>query len=377
MNLIEIPSAKWRYESSNLDPNRIRLEWIRIQNYKGIKDLTVNFPIPPLESDPDTFMLASGNGGGKTAVLECCALLMLADQSAEINLELIEERSLRYEQLERLNRYLATLFHFGAKEINITGAVKIHDRIVERSVTLINSDSGPRLIFNRSKSLKKKISSDRFLYPSHHPSLPSIFGLAQPSGGRTDFLHFNSYRRVVEDNPNLGDLVKSRPDRDDPRVSDNYFKRALLQLQMGVSGVFGEASPVTKESYGKQLEIVNQLLRVVAEVNLAPPKPGDDNQIAFQVKPVNTSDSDLSFSFDRLSSGQKEIVSTLFYIYINTINSPKIVLIDEPELHLNAEWHRPFMNWLTKNLPLNQYIFATHSLFFCEYVLDQQIIILK
>ena len=84
-----------------------------------------------------------------------------------------------------------------------------------------------------------------------------------------------------------------------------------------------------------------------------------------------------SIHFDGLSSGQKEIVSTLFYIYINTVNSPKVVLIDEPELHLNPEWHRPFMNWITKNLPLNQYIFATHSISFCEYVLDQQIIILK
>ena len=297
MNLIETPSTKRLQEVTNLDPNRVRIERIRIQNYKGIKDLTVEFPIPPLESDPDTFILSSGNGGGKTAVLECCALLMLADNREEDDSEKPEERWLRYKRTSQLNRYLATFFHFGAKEINITGVVKIHDRLEERSVKISNSDSEPEMVFNKGSSARKKKSANRGVYAPRYITLLSIFGLAQPSGLREDFIHFNSYRRVVEDNPDLGALVRRRPDRDDPRVPDHSFKRALLQLQMRVSGVFGEASPETKESYSKQLEIINQLLQVVAGVNLAPPRPGEDNLIAIQVKPVNTSDSDLVYSF--------------------------------------------------------------------------------
>jgi predicted ATP-dependent endonuclease of OLD family len=36
-------------------------------------------------------------------------------------------------------------------------------------------------------------------------------------------------------------------------------------------------------------------------------------------------------------------------------------LIDEPELHLNAEWHGDFVRQLHKLAPQNQYILATHS----------------
>ena len=38
-----------------------------------------------------------------------------------------------------------------------------------------------------------------------------------------------------------------------------------------------------------------------------------------------------------------------------------MVFIDEPELHLNAQWHRGFVKNLIGLAPQNQYIIATHS----------------
>ena len=77
-----------------------------------------------------------------------------------------------------------------------------------------------------------------------------------------------------------------------------------------------------------------------------------------RVKPINGRD---SFSFDGLSSGQKEMIATLFLIWKNTKDQPSIVLIDEPELHLNAEWHGDFVRQLYQLAPYNQYVLATHS----------------
>ena len=37
------------------------------------------------------------------------------------------------------------------------------------------------------------------------------------------------------------------------------------------------------------------------------------------------------------------------------------MLIDEQELHLNAQWHRSFVKNLVSLAPQNQYIMATHS----------------
>jgi predicted ATPase len=65
--------------------------------------------------------------------------------------------------------------------------------------------------------------------------------------------------------------------------------------------------------------------------------------------------------FDALSSGQKEIISTLFLIWQATRDCPSVVLIDEPELHLHQEWHDDFMRALFELAPHNQYIIATHS----------------
>lgn len=51
----------------------------------------------------------------------------------------------------------------------------------------------------------------------------------------------------------------------------------------------------------------------------------------------------------------------LFLIWSHTLKNPSVVFIDEPELHLNAEWHKPFIYELTRLAPWNQYILATHS----------------
>lgn len=68
-----------------------------------------------------------------------------------------------------------------------------------------------------------------------------------------------------------------------------------------------------------------------------------------------------SHDFDGLSSGQKEIISTLYLIWRHTRDNPSVVLIDEPELHLNAEWRVDYLRTLHRMAPRNQYILATHS----------------
>lgn len=88
-------------------------------------------------------------------------------------------------------------------------------------------------------------------------------------------------------------------------------------------------------------------------------RPLSDGSLELRVRPVD--DPSASFSFDGLSSGQKEIISTLFLIWHATREAPGVVLIDEPELHLNAEWQRAFIQTLRLLNPRNQYIMATHS----------------
>src|SRR5258708_2053513 len=106
------------------------------------------------------------------------------------------------------------------------------------------------------------------------------------------------------------------------------------------------------------IETANLLMKRYAGGTTTALRPSADNTVEFWIEPTSGGP---SFAFDGLSSGQKEIISTLFLIWRHTKRTPGIVLIDEPELHLNAEWHRSFVDSLQKLAPKNQYIIATHS----------------
>lgn len=55
----------------------VKISNISIRNYKGIDALDMDFPIPRMRDEPDIVM-GSRNGLGKTSLIECCSLLLLA-----------------------------------------------------------------------------------------------------------------------------------------------------------------------------------------------------------------------------------------------------------------------------------------------------------
>ena len=67
-------------------------------------------------------------------------------------------------------------------------------------------------------------------------------------------------------------------------------------------------------------------------------------------------------SIDELSTGEKELLSKIFYLYISDIKD-SIILIDEPEISLHPSWQNKivkiYKNFAKQNN--NQIIIATHS----------------
>jgi predicted ATPase len=131
----------------------------------------------------------------------------------------------------------------------------------------------------------------------------------------------------------------------------------MLRAMMSQANLFEN----TDGSEGtRRLAKLNELVRRYAGGSIEKLRPSGDNTIDLRIIPTGAKTQD-SFTFDGLSSGQKEIISTLFLIWRYTLDKPGIVLIDEPELHLNAEWHSDFIHQLHALAPWNQYIVATHS----------------
>jgi len=167
-------------------------------------------------------------------------------------------------------------------------------------------------------------------------------------------LYFNGYRKTSVTNPTIGMITSDHGSNSDIN-SISMFKIEILRALMARASLF---DGLQEDQAHETLEKLNQMLRQYTDTEIGKLRPLGNNTVDIQI--VRTSDNQ-SFSFDGLSSGQKEIISTLFLIWKYTRYRPSIVLIDEPELHLNAEWHRSFIYQLHRLAPQNQYIIATHS----------------
>lgn len=333
---------------------RIRLQYLALENFKAFDKLEIDFPPPRMKNDPDVFVMGSKNGQGKTSLLEACCILLLAGMTDH------EEFSLNV----ALKGYTDTPFdtadllvHAGANEAKIKGSFVLGDKAANISLTLDRSGTvsieGKRLAFQ--EYLRKpfnNVASTRDL----------AFLLAGQSGDpllSPPLLYFHSYRKVQEGSPELGMMIDTdRPRRYRSRPGldvTSTFKLDVLRSLMSKGGLFenlddSEANIV--------LNKLNDLMRQYAGGYIEKLRPSLDNTIEFRVTPNNGGP---SFTFDGLSSGQKEIISTLFLIWRYTQNQSGIVMIDEPELHLNPEWHRSFIRNLSTLSPNNQYLIATHS----------------
>jgi predicted ATPase len=338
-------------------PPGIRLGRLVIENYKRLDHLEIDFPLPRMAGDLDIFVLGSRNGGGKTSVLECCSLLMLAGAVGEI-------KPRRYPESESLIGLLSLLVKAGRAKAVLKGDFQQGKNpcTVRVSIEEKGFDS-PKVT---GDCFPAETGSPQLRLATLEDALNSILALSSEPLIRPPLLHFNSYRKVQESNPELGMLAETYAQSPAYRVVRRLgaarmftpvsaFKLEILRSLMGQASLFEGLDEQESET---TLGTLNSLIDRYCGGRIEKLRPLPDNRVDIRIRPHN---SDTSFSFDGLSSGQKEMIATLFLIWRNTAKAPGIVLIDEPELHLNAEWHGDFVEQLRRLAPDNQYILATHS----------------
>lgn len=330
----------------------IKIRRIRIVDYKGIDELEIEFAEPKMVGDPDVTIMGSRNGLGKTSVLECCALLFIG-------------LSLRVHEIDlRYRRYLPVdlpemIIRAGASTARLEGEIVVGTKMFALSMEIdrsgkVNVDSKPKNLLHDEEPDSQERTGLIQLFVS------VLSGMNQNPLLSENVLYFHSYRKVQEGNPEIGSMV----DEDNVRrrirpaiyeIPMSTFKSHILRSMMGRANLFEELDDSQSEDV---LAKLNELVKPYAGGRIEKLRAFSDNTVDFRIQPV---DGGPSFPFDGLSSGQKEIIATLFLIWNQTRNKPGVVLIDEPELHLNPEWHRDFVRQLGKIAPDNQYIIATHS----------------
>ncbi|ARN57136.1 AAA family ATPase [Sedimentisphaera salicampi] len=332
----------------------IKIRKISISNYKGIKELDLDFPKPRMETDPDIMVLGSENGIGKTSIIECCSLLLNSLMVKTGEYPLINRRgTLNIPDL---------LIRAGEDKLEIKGTVVYRNKNISLNLTI--KRNGSLKVENNSKPWREteKDETDSITYGI----LRDICGISVNPVLENLYLLFHSYRKVQEGNPELGMMIDDTENITTKYISARYrhryempmsaFKIAVLKSMMSNANLFetnGNNNPKTNT-----IHKLNFLVKQYADGMIDKLRPEPDNTIDVRIK---HSEQKETYSFDGLSSGQKEIISTLFLIWQNTIEREKVVFIDEPELHLNAQWHRNFINSLIELAPNNQYIIATHS----------------
>ena len=322
---------------------------ISLKHYKGIDEVELELPAPQMADDPDVFVIGSENGLGKTSILECCSLLLAALTTTKKQFPIA-----RFSPFDIPDMMIRA----GSRRFDIEACLSLGKSTYEVSLS-VGGDGLGQLAGDDIDRLRQA-----FDHTEKDDALESlvntILGFDADPVVTEPFLLFHSYRRVREGNPELGMVAEDRSlpaylFRRRPDYPPSHFKMTILRALMQRADLFELSESREPDTAIDQL---NELLEYYAGGKISKLRPGADNTVDFRIQPDDGGD---SFTFDGLSSGQKEIISTLFMIWYHTRERPRVVLIDEPELHLNAQWHRSFVNKLFELAPRNQYIIATHS----------------
>jgi len=355
----------------NNKKNTVKLRRLKITNFKAIDELEIDFPEPDMEGEPDITVIGSKNGVGKTSVLEACSLLRVFAGIGKKNIKKIDIlRTLNINSFQKSIRV-------GTKCCTIEGRFQINRASQEVSLEIWKD--GKILLKNDLKEHKgSRLDLANFADKDAKKLFDSLSGHSLDPLLLPGFLYFPSYRKTEEINPDMETLLGDKDYREERLFSTRLrkmrtasaFKLEVIRAMMGQANLF---AGVDSENSQDVLSKLNEFVEEYAGGKIEKLNPAR-NEYELEISPSGGGN---SYSFDGLSSGQKEMISTLFLIWRYYNEAPGIVLIDEPELHLNAEWHRTFINSIVKMAPDNQYIIATHSKTVAASVDSERLVIIE
>jgi predicted ATPase len=290
------------------DPPPIALTSLSMRDFRGIEDLKLDFRGP--DGLPNRLVVLAGpNGSGKTTVLE------------------------------------AALIAAGGSKLAVG----------PRGKRAVRKGAGQYEIRAGLRTNKQLFSSDRELVDTSHTSPP------QPDPG-LPIWYFSSWRA-----PNLVGAVNvtvGRPGRRPAKTDPNRLLNVKQQLANAAAAEsFSGGRPPAKRGYSRWIDRINSGWskfypgrgETFAVGLVDADEPGAGAFEVFYNRPGAP-----QLSVDDLSAGQLELFLFLAALVLND-DREGIVFIDEPELHMDPQWHAPIVRALMGLQSKAQFVVATHS----------------
>ncbi|MBK8130851.1 MAG: hypothetical protein IPK53_18735 [bacterium] len=241
---------------------------------------------------------------GKTTLLESIALPIVWG-----SLEASGSKGLS----ERVGPFVDLLLRTGEEHGSINANYQVGIEQVPFSLTLfergrLEGKGSVRKFLGHDVSLRE---TELLLERSGSGIWAELFGVKNDPLLLPFLLYFHSLRRVQHGNPELGMMIEGRrrvppfrrPDLERSSTL-NAFKISVLRALMAKSELFER---MYSEHSEESLIRLNELVERYVGGKLEKVRPSGDNTIDIRVSRKDGS----SISFDSLSSGQKEIISTL------------------------------------------------------------------
>lgn len=270
---------------------------ITIKDFRGIDELTLSF-VEPHDYPTQVVVLGGPNGSGKTSVLEACLL------------------AVGHEKLLR-GKCGSQAIRIGADNYHIDATIQVQNNKYSASID--------------SRKPGREIVPCVYYSSWRAPSLPGPVGITVGKKGKRP--------GKTEENRFLN--IKQ------------YFANA------GAQASFPTTPPPFVQQYQAAIEDLNRAWRMFYPDQSITVQPlTEELGEGFDMCVVRPGVPRLSV--DYLSSGQLELLAFIGGLIID--KSPQgIMVIDEPELHLDPQWHRQVLKVLQFLKPEWQIIVATHS----------------
>lgn len=330
--------------------NSTKVKSINISNFKGIKDLELDFTYQNSDRLLDNIVIYGINGVGKSTILEAIYICLL------VGSEYINESK----DLKRIKNSLINYISLGKEwiynnEDKFTIIIELENNKKKQSATLSYHKTDTLEWNTENPNDFSAVLKDSFSYLSSYRLLNPSTVQSAGDWGEIERIEEDSYRR------------KARMNRDMRYGRLNHFSSLSLQFDNNYRTVKQYLVNLIIDSKVDTLSLKNEKIFEKIEesfkiffpnkVFLEKLSRDDDNQ-DFRLMIENEDKSIVDL--DQLSSGEREVIAFFTYLCTKAINN-SIIIIDEPELHLHSKWQSIILYAIHKIFPNVQLFVASHS----------------